>query len=121
MDVDIDTGLRLEICGWALCFAHEDRQKMMSSFLNKGKQQKKEPNFLWDSEMDVLISDLQTLIKQPTSVSEKNNDLTNMHILLRVSWELGLVLGYYALMMTAIVMIITKAIKKIILLLLYLQ
>ena len=42
MDVDIDTGLRLEIYGWALCFAHEDRQKMMSSFLNKGKQQKKE-------------------------------------------------------------------------------
>ena len=46
MDVDIDTGLRLEIYGWALCFAHEDRQKMMSSFLNKGKQQKKKPNFL---------------------------------------------------------------------------
>jgi 3-hydroxypropionyl-coenzyme A dehydratase len=42
IDVDIDTGLRLEIYGWALCFAHEDRQKMMSSFLNKGKQQKKE-------------------------------------------------------------------------------
>jgi 3-hydroxypropionyl-coenzyme A dehydratase len=39
MDVDIDTGLRLEIYGWALCFAHEDREKMMSSFLNKGKQQ----------------------------------------------------------------------------------
>jgi 3-hydroxypropionyl-coenzyme A dehydratase len=37
MDTDIDTGLRLEIYGWALCFAHEDRQKMMSSFLNKGK------------------------------------------------------------------------------------
>jgi 3-hydroxypropionyl-coenzyme A dehydratase len=46
MDVDIDTGLRLEIYGWALCFAYEDRQKMMSSFLNKGKQQKKEQNFL---------------------------------------------------------------------------
>jgi 3-hydroxypropionyl-coenzyme A dehydratase len=46
IDVDINTGLRLEIYGWALCFAHEDRQKMMSSFLNKGKQQKKEPNFL---------------------------------------------------------------------------
>ena len=41
IDVDIETGLRLEIYGWALCFAHEDRQKMMSSFLNKGKQQKK--------------------------------------------------------------------------------
>src|SRR5215211_1071203 len=46
IDVDINTGLRLEVYGWALCFAHEDRQKMMSSFLNKGKQQKKEPNFL---------------------------------------------------------------------------
>ena len=42
IDVDIETGLRLEIYGWALCFAHEDRQKMMSSFLNKGKQQRKE-------------------------------------------------------------------------------
>jgi 3-hydroxypropionyl-coenzyme A dehydratase len=38
MDADIVTGLRLEIYGWALCFAHEDRQKMMSSFLNKGKK-----------------------------------------------------------------------------------
>ena len=38
MDADIDTGLRLEIYGWALCFAHADRQKMMSSFLNKGKR-----------------------------------------------------------------------------------
>jgi 3-hydroxypropionyl-coenzyme A dehydratase len=38
MDADIDTGLRLEIYGWALCFAHEDRQKMMSAFLNKGKK-----------------------------------------------------------------------------------
>ena len=38
MDTDIDTGLRLEIYGWALCFAHADRQKMMSSFLNKGKR-----------------------------------------------------------------------------------
>ncbi len=35
MDADIDTGLRLEIYGWALCFAHEDRQKMMRAFLNK--------------------------------------------------------------------------------------
>lgn len=32
-DTDLDTGLRLEIYGWALCFAHEDRQKMMSAFL----------------------------------------------------------------------------------------
>ncbi len=38
MDADIDTGLRLEIYGWALCFAHKDRQEMMSSFLNKGKK-----------------------------------------------------------------------------------
>ncbi len=38
MDADIDTGLRLEIYGWALCFAHEDRQKMMSVFLNKAKK-----------------------------------------------------------------------------------
>ena len=38
MDVGIDSGLRLEIYGWALCFAHEDRQKMMSAFLNKGKK-----------------------------------------------------------------------------------
>jgi 3-hydroxypropionyl-coenzyme A dehydratase len=35
MDADIDTGLRLEIYGWALCFAHEDRQKMMGTFLSK--------------------------------------------------------------------------------------
>jgi 3-hydroxypropionyl-coenzyme A dehydratase len=33
MDADINTGLQLEVYGWALCFAHEDRQKMMSSFL----------------------------------------------------------------------------------------
>ena len=38
MDVDIDTGLQLVIYGWALCFAHEDRQKMMSAFLNKTKK-----------------------------------------------------------------------------------
>jgi len=38
MDANIDTGLRLEVYGWALCFAHEDRQKMMSSFLNKAKK-----------------------------------------------------------------------------------
>ena len=38
MDIDIDTGLRLEIYGWALCFSHEDRKKMMSAFLNKKKK-----------------------------------------------------------------------------------
>jgi len=38
MDSDLETGLRLEIYGWALCFANEDRRKMMSAFLNKGKK-----------------------------------------------------------------------------------
>ncbi|MFB5599836.1 MAG: enoyl-CoA hydratase-related protein [Nitrososphaeraceae archaeon] len=38
MDMDIDSGLRMEIYGWALCFAHEDRQKLMSDFLNKSKK-----------------------------------------------------------------------------------
>lgn len=38
LNTDIDTGLRLETYGWALCFTHEDRLKMMSSFLNKGKK-----------------------------------------------------------------------------------
>jgi len=38
LDADIDTGLRLEIYGWAFCFAHEDRQKMMTTFLNKEKK-----------------------------------------------------------------------------------
>jgi len=40
-DTDLQTGLRLEIYGWALCFAHEDRVNMMSAFLNKRKDQKK--------------------------------------------------------------------------------
>jgi 3-hydroxypropionyl-coenzyme A dehydratase len=38
LNTDIDTGLRLETYGWALCFTHKDRLKMMSSFLNKGKK-----------------------------------------------------------------------------------
>jgi 3-hydroxypropionyl-coenzyme A dehydratase len=38
LNTDIDTGLRLETYGWALCLTHEDRLKMMSSFLNKGKK-----------------------------------------------------------------------------------
>jgi 3-hydroxypropionyl-coenzyme A dehydratase len=38
MDMDIDSGLRMEIYGWALCFAPEDRKNLMSSFLNKGKK-----------------------------------------------------------------------------------
>ena len=40
MDMDIDAGLRMEIYGWALCFAHEDRINLMSAFLNKGKKGK---------------------------------------------------------------------------------
>jgi 3-hydroxypropionyl-coenzyme A dehydratase len=40
MDMDIDAGLRMEIYGWALCFAHEDRINLMSAFLNKGKKNK---------------------------------------------------------------------------------
>jgi 3-hydroxypropionyl-coenzyme A dehydratase len=40
MDADLTTGLRLEIYGWSLCFAHEDRQKMMSEFLNKARSKK---------------------------------------------------------------------------------
>jgi 3-hydroxypropionyl-coenzyme A dehydratase len=35
MDAIIDTGLCSEIYGMALSFAHKDRQKMMSAFLNK--------------------------------------------------------------------------------------
>jgi 3-hydroxypropionyl-coenzyme A dehydratase len=38
MDMDIDAGLRMEIYGWALCFAHEDRKNLMSAFLSKGKK-----------------------------------------------------------------------------------
>ncbi len=38
MDMDIDSGLRMEIYGWALCFAHEDRINLMSAFLDKGKK-----------------------------------------------------------------------------------
>jgi 3-hydroxypropionyl-coenzyme A dehydratase len=38
MDTDLDTGLRLEIYGWALCFAHEDRRRMMTAFLDKGRK-----------------------------------------------------------------------------------
>jgi len=38
MDADIDTGLRLEIYAHSLCFAHKDRQRLMSSFLNDRKK-----------------------------------------------------------------------------------
>jgi 3-hydroxypropionyl-coenzyme A dehydratase len=37
IDADLETGLRLEIYGWALCFTHEDRKTMMSAFLKRGK------------------------------------------------------------------------------------
>jgi 3-hydroxypropionyl-coenzyme A dehydratase len=40
MDADLETGLRLEINGWALCFAHEDRKVMMSAFLNRRRGEK---------------------------------------------------------------------------------
>jgi 3-hydroxypropionyl-coenzyme A dehydratase len=40
MDADINIALQLEVYGWALCFAHEDRQKMMSSFLNNKSKKK---------------------------------------------------------------------------------
>jgi len=38
IDADIDTGLRLEIYAHSLCFAHKDRQRLMSSFLNDRKK-----------------------------------------------------------------------------------
>lgn len=38
IDAPIETGLRLEIYGMALSFAHSDRQKMMYAFLNKKLQ-----------------------------------------------------------------------------------
>jgi 3-hydroxypropionyl-coenzyme A dehydratase len=41
MDADLQTGLRLEINGCALCFAHEDRKVMMSAFLNRTKRGEK--------------------------------------------------------------------------------
>jgi 3-hydroxypropionyl-coenzyme A dehydratase len=41
MDADLETGLRLEIYGWALCFSHEDRKVMMSAFLNRTKRGEK--------------------------------------------------------------------------------
>jgi hypothetical protein len=42
MDVEIDTVLQLVIYGCALCFAHEDRQKLMSAFLEKPKRSKED-------------------------------------------------------------------------------
>jgi 3-hydroxypropionyl-coenzyme A dehydratase len=41
MDADLQTGLRLEINGWALCFAHDNKKVMMSAFLNRTKRGEK--------------------------------------------------------------------------------
>lgn len=35
MDSDINTGLKLEIFGWSLCFTHPDREQRMSAFMQK--------------------------------------------------------------------------------------
>ncbi len=35
MDSDINTGLKLEIYGWSLCFSHPDRADRMTKFLQK--------------------------------------------------------------------------------------
>ncbi len=42
MDAPIETGLRLEIYGMALSFAHKDRQKMMLAHINKKENKKKD-------------------------------------------------------------------------------
>ncbi len=35
IDSDINTGLKLEIFGWSLCFTHPDREKRMTAFVQK--------------------------------------------------------------------------------------
>jgi len=35
MDSDINTGLKLEIFGWSLCFTHKDREERMTAFVQK--------------------------------------------------------------------------------------
>ena len=35
IDADINTGLKLEIFGWSLCFTHPDRQQRMTAFVQK--------------------------------------------------------------------------------------
>ena len=35
MDSNLDTGLKLEICSWSLCFSNKDRQERMMAFLNR--------------------------------------------------------------------------------------
>lgn len=37
MDSDINTGLKLEIFGWSLCFTHPDREQRMTAFVQKSK------------------------------------------------------------------------------------
>ena len=38
MDSDINTGLKLEIFGWSLCFTHPDREQRMTAFVQKTKK-----------------------------------------------------------------------------------
>jgi 3-hydroxypropionyl-coenzyme A dehydratase len=38
MDADINTGLKLEIFGWSLCFTHPDRTDRMTAFVQKSKK-----------------------------------------------------------------------------------
>jgi len=35
MDSNLDTGLKLEICSWSLCFSNKDRQERMKAFLER--------------------------------------------------------------------------------------
>jgi 3-hydroxypropionyl-coenzyme A dehydratase len=35
IDSDINTGLKLEIFGWSLCFTHKDREERMKAFVQK--------------------------------------------------------------------------------------
>ena len=38
IDSDINTGLKLEIFGWSLCFSHPDREQRMTAFVQKSKK-----------------------------------------------------------------------------------
>ncbi len=35
MDTDLDTGLKLEIYSWSLCFSNKDREERMRAFVEK--------------------------------------------------------------------------------------
>ncbi|MEM2760405.1 MAG: enoyl-CoA hydratase-related protein [Nitrososphaerales archaeon] len=37
-DTDINTGLKLEIFGWTVCFTHPDREQRMAAFVQKSKK-----------------------------------------------------------------------------------